>query len=189
MDPKNFKNTTAGHCIKTPQDYWAFIPAPLPPPIEISFDIINLLSEATRQLGELSGTGKLMPNPYLLISPYVRREAVASSHIEGTLTSLSDLFFFEAGDTDKQRYSDSAEVINYVKAMEYGLKRLAKLPVSIRLIREIHKILTEGVRGSISTPGEIRKSQNWIGPPGCTLNNAEFVPPPVEEMKNSLSAW
>jgi len=189
MNPKDFKQSSAGKCFKTPQRYWAFTPAALPPPIDFTVDLIHQLSEANRLLGELSGTGKLLPNPYLLISPYIRREAVSSSRIEGTLTSLSDLFFFESAESEKPRVPDVIEVRNYVKAMEYGLQRLAKLPVSTRLVREIHKVLMENVRGGNATPGELRKSQNWIGPPGCILNNATYVPPPVNEMKKSLSDW
>ena len=189
MDPKDFKQSSAGTCIKTPQGYWAFTPAALPPPIDFTDDLIHQLSEANRLLGELSGTGKLLPNPYLLISPYIRREAVSSSRIEGTLTSLNDLFFFESAESEKPRVPDVIEVRNYVKAMEYGIQRLEKLPISIRLVREIQKVLMEGVRGGQATPEELRKSQNWIGPPGCTLNDATYVPPPADEMKKSLSDW
>ena len=189
MNPKDFKQSSAGKCIKTPQGYWAFTPAVLPTHINFTVELIHQLSEANRLLGELSGTGKLLPNPYLLISPYIRREAVSSSRIEGTLASLSDLFFFESAESEKPRVPDVIEVRNYVKAMEYGLQRLEKLPISTRLIRQIHKVLMKGVRGSYSTPGEFRKSQNWIGPPGCTLNDATYVPPPVDDMKKSLSDW
>jgi len=189
LDPKDFKDSSAGKCIKTPRGYWAFIPNPLPPPIDYDRNLVRLLSDADRLLGELSGTGRLLPNPYLLIAPYIRREAVSSSRIEGTQASLSDLFFFEATKTDKPRVPDVREVQNYVRAMEYGIKRLKDLPVSIRLIREIHQILMEGVRGKHATPGELRRTQNWIGPPGCSLNEAAFIPPPVEEMNKALSDW
>jgi Fic family protein len=120
----------------------------------------------------------------LLIYPFVRKEAVLSSRIEGTQSSLSDLLLFEATKAEKQR--DVKEVQNYVHAIEYGLKRLEELPLSLRLIRELHAILMEGVRGEQATPGEFRQSQNWIGPPGCTLDDATFMPPPVAEMKESL---
>jgi len=189
LNPKDFKNSTAGKCIKTLRGYWVFIPHPLPPPINYDNNLIRLLSEADRLLGELSGTGRLLPNPYLLIAPYIRREAVSSSRIEGTQASLSDLFFFEADEKEEPKVPDVKEVRNYVRAMEYGIGRLRELPVSIRLIREIHKILMEGVRGEHATPGEIRRSQNWVGPPGCSLNDATYVPPPVEEMKGALSDW
>lgn len=186
MNPKDFKSD-AGSCLKTPQEYWAFFPTPLPPRLQYQPSLINLLSEADRLLGEISGTGRILPNPYLLISPYIRREAVFSSKIEGTQASLSDLFFFESTENEEAGAPDVKEVQNYVRAMEYGIKRLKDLPISVRLITEIHKILMAGVRGNYAEPGSLRRSQNWIGPPGCTLNEATFVPPPVEEMKKALS--
>ncbi|MCJ7507128.1 MAG: Fic family protein [candidate division Zixibacteria bacterium] len=189
MNPKEFENSPSGRCVKCPSGYWAFLPNPLPPHIDFDKKLIQLLSDADRLLGELSGTGRLLLNPYFLIGPYVRREAVASSRIEGTQASLSDLFFFEAGDTEKPKAPDVREVRNYVWAMEFGIKRLEELPVSVRLICEIHKILMEDVRGENKTPGELRRKQNWIGPSGCLLNDATFVPPPVEEMKQALSDW
>jgi Fic family protein len=188
LNPKDFENSTTGKC-KNIRGYWAFVPNPLPPEINYDRELIRLLSEADRLLGELSGTGSLLRNPYLLIAPYIRREAVASSRIEGTQASLSDLFFFEAAESEEQKVPDVLEVRNYVKAMEYGLKRLKDLPISGRLIREIHGVLMEGVRGDNLTPGEFRRSQNWIGPPGCLLNEATYVPPPVEEMHQALSDW
>lgn len=189
MNPDSYKNSSAGKCIKTLRDYWAFIPNPLPPEINYDKELILTLSEADRLLGELSGTGRLLPNPYLLINPYIRREAVSSSRIEGTQASLTDLFFFEASESEEQKIPDVREVHNYVKAMEYGIERLKDLPVSIRLIREIHGVLLEGARGERATPGEFRRSQNWIGPPGCSLNDATYIPPPVEEMNQALRDW
>ena len=189
MNPKDFENSSAGLCIKTLKDYWAFIPHPLPPDINYDKPLIRLLSEADRLLGELSGTGRLLANPYLLIAPYIRREAVSSSRIEGTQASLNDLFYFEATESEKQNTPDVREVKNYVRAMEYGVDRLEKLPISIRLICEIHRVLMEDVRGHRATPGEIRRSQNWVGPPGCSLQEATYMPPPVEEMKNTLGEW
>lgn len=162
------------------------MPNPLPPPLELTWDLVLENSQADRALSELAGVARTLPNPHLLISPFIRREAVLSSRIEGTQASLSDLLFFEASG-EKELYSpDVVEVSNYVKALEYGLKRLEKLPVSLRLTREIHAQLLEGVRGEHLTPGEFRRSQNWIGPPGCTLMEATFVPPPEEEMKEAL---
>ena len=124
MNPDDFKNSAAGKCIKTLGGYWAFIPNPLPPRIEYDQELINLLSDADRLLGELSGTGRLLPNPYLLIAPYVRRETVSSSRIEGTQASLNDLFFFEAEEQQLPKVPDVREVRNYVRAMEYGIKKL-----------------------------------------------------------------
>ncbi len=189
MNHKDFKYSSAGKCLKTLRGYWAFVPNALPPRINYDKDLIYLLSDADRLLGELSGTGRLLPNPYLLIAPYIRREAVSSSRIEGTQASLSDLFFFEAAEFEEPKVPDVIEVRNYVRAMECGIDRLEKLPVSTRLICEIHKVLMEGVRGEHATPGEIRRSQNWIGPAGCSLNESTYVPPPVEEMKQALSDW
>jgi Fic family protein len=189
LDPNDFENSPSGKCLKQFTGYWAFIPNPLPPRIVYDRDLSRLLSDADRSLGELSGTGSLLANPYLLISPYVRREAVSSSRIEGTQASLGDLFLFEAAESEKPRVSDVREVRNYVQAIEYGIRRVEELPISTRLIREIHEILMQGVRGEHLTPGELRRSQNWIGSPGCSLNDATFVPPPVEEMGKALSEW
>lgn len=190
MDINRFKHSSAGKVVKTDKDYWAFVPNPLPPQLKYGKEIVNLLSEADRQLGNLSGVGALLPNPDLLIIPYSKKEAVLSSKIEGTQTSLSDLFYFEAVNEEKRqkegKKTDLLEVINYVKALNYGLKRLEELPLCLRLIREIHKELMKGVRGEHLTPGEFRRSQNWIGPPGCTLNDAKYVPPPMTEMNESL---
>ncbi len=189
MKPDQFKGSTAGNCILTDRDYWAFIPNPLPPPIEIDWRLADVLSEADRALSELSGVGRLLPNPYLLINPYVRKEAVLSSRIEGTQASLSDLFYFEAEEPESPSVPDVREVHNYVLAMNHGLERLKTLPISNRLVREIHAVLMEGVRGGAATPGEFRRSQNWIGPPGCTLKEATFVPPPPTEMNQALTEW
>ena len=137
-------------------------------------------------MSELAGAARTLPNPHLLIGPFIRREAVLSGRIEGTQASLSDLFFFEASGAADPAVPDVREVSNYVKALEHGLARLDALPISLRLIREIHAKLMEGVRGEHLTPGEFRRSQNWIGAPGCTLMEAIFVPPPEEEMMECL---
>lgn len=191
MEIEKFQNSPTGRILKTDRDYYAFIPNPLPPQISYTKELVNLLSEATLQLGNLNGVGTMLPNPNLLIIPYVRREAVLSSRIEGTQTSLSELFYFEAQRKEEQKKeaqkSDVLEVLNYVKAMDYGIKRLKELPLSLRLIREIHAILMKDVRGKHLTPGEFRRSQNWIGPAGCTLNEATFVPPPLNEMNQVLT--
>jgi Fic family protein len=130
-----------------------------------------------------------MLNPNLLVRPLIRREAVLSSRIEGTRASLEDVLAYETKQMALfERDADVGEVYNYVRALEYGLKRLSRLPISLRLIREIHARLMEGVRGEKLTPGEFRRSQNWIGPPGSTLETATYVPPPVDEMTPALSA-
>jgi Fic family protein len=189
MDPAEFRNTQSGKVIKTTQGYWAFVPNPLPPPIEYDPETVRLLSDADRGLGNLAGVGQLLRNPHLLIAPYIRREAVLSSRIEGALTSLSDLLYFEAAEEEPPRAPDVQEVRNYVRAMEYGIERLEKLPLSLRLVREIHERLMQGVRGQHAKPGEFRERQNWIGPPGCRLTEATFVPPPVPEMTEALGEW
>ena len=189
MNPKDFENSTAGKCINTLKGYWAFVPNPLPPEIIYDRELIRLHSDADRLLGELSGTGRLLRNPYLLIAPYIRREAVSSSRIEGIQASLSDLFFFEAAESEEPKVHDVREVRNYVLAMESGFERLKDLPISNMLIREIHRVLMKRVRGEHLTPGEFRQSQNWIGPLGCLLNEATYVPPPVDKMNQTLSEW
>ncbi len=186
MQPENFSTRKSGRLVKAPQGYWAFLPGNLPPELDISWELAAQLSEADRALSELAGIARNLPNPHLLIGPFLRREAVLSSRIEGTQASLSDLFFFEASGVSDAHTPDVREVANYVKALEYGLARLQDLPLSLRLLREMHERLMEGVRGEHLTPGEFRRSQNWIGPPGCTLNEAAFVPPPVPEMKEAL---
>jgi Fic family protein len=186
MHPADFGEQAPGRLIRTPQSYWAFVPYPLPPAINLTWDLVGQISEADRAVSELAGLARTLPNPHLLIGPFIRREAVLSSRIEGTRASLSDLFFFEASEVADPQPSDVREVLNYVRALEYGLDRLEDLPVSLRLIREIHERLMHGVRGEHLTPGEFRRSQNWIGPPGCMLMDAVFVPPPVEEMKEAL---
>ena len=184
METSLFQNSPSGKLIRAVGGYWAFIPHPLPPKLEWDNSLVSLISKADLALGTLSGLGENLPNPHLLIYPFIRREAVLSSRIEGTQSSLSDLLLFEATKLEKQR--DVKEVQNYVHAIEYGLKRLEELPLSLRLFRELHNILMEGVRGERATPGEFRQSQNWIGPPGCTLNEATFVPPPTPEMLDAL---
>ncbi|MPZ93273.1 MAG: Fic family protein, partial [Actinobacteria bacterium] len=130
-----------------------------------------------------------LPNPDLFVFMYVRREATLSSQIEGMQASLMDLLEYEAEAAQPERPLDVEEIANYVAAMNLGLRRLEELPVSLRLVREIHGRLLRDVRGSERTPGDFRRSQNWIGPPGSTLANATFVPPPVEEMRGSLGQW
>ena len=168
--------------------YRAFIPAPLPPdpPVQMTDGLQALLSRADRALGRLDGSIQTLPDPDLFVFMYVRREAVLSSQIEGTQSSLHDVLSAEANIFAPERPSDVREVINYVKAMNYGLERLHTLPLSIRLIREIHARLMQGVRGGTLQPGELRRSQNWIGPAGCTLNEAAYVPPPPHEAPNAL---
>lgn len=177
-----------GKKIKCPEGYQAYIPNPLPPPIEWNERFARHLSDADRLIGQLAMMGAALPNPHLLIRPFVRREAVMSSRIEGTQTSLAELFADEAGAETKQDRSDLKEVENYAKALEYGIKRLKTLPISLRLVCEIHEHLMKGIRGNMATPGKFRRSQNWIGVAGCTLQNATFVPPPPNLLMDCLGA-
>lgn len=178
----------AGRYVRQSTGYRAFLPAPLPPapPVAMDGELHALLSQADRALGRLDGSVLTLPNPDLFVFMYVRKEAVLSSQIEGTQSSLQDLLAAEADLFDENMPRDVDEVVNYVRAMKHGLARLAELPVSVRLIREIHSELMQGVRGGRLQPGELRHSQNWIGPPGCTLNTASFVPPPHEEVPQAL---
>ena len=165
---------------RQPSGYRAFMPAPLPPlpPLRLEGELQVLLSRADRALGRLDGSVQTLPNPDLFVLMYVRKEAVLSSQIEGTQSSLQDVLAAEAQVLAADRPRDVDEVVNYVGAMNYGLARLAELPVSVRLIREIHQRRLQGVRGSRLTPGELRLTQNWIGASGCTLAEATFVLPP-----------
>ena len=178
-------STKAGKYITQAAGYKAFIPAPLPPDPPIAWDdeLQNILSKADMALGRLDGIATILPNPDLFVAMYVRKEAVLSSQIEGTRATLLDIFDYE---TTGEMVKDVDEIVNYVRAMNRGLERLARLPLSLRLIREIHEELLKGVRGEHRTPGEFRTSQNWIGPPGSTISNAAFIPPPPHEMQVAL---
>lgn len=178
----------AGTYQQQPNGYKAFMPAPLPPnpPLVVDDELQTLLSQADRALGRLDGSIQTLPDPDLFVLMYVRKEAVLSSQIEGTQSSLNDLLRAEAQIFDPDRPVDVKEVSNYVAALNYGLSRLSDLPVSTRLIREIHERLLKGVRGANLQPGELRKSQNWIGPAGSTINTATFVPPPPHEVPGQL---
>jgi len=177
----------SGTYVRQAANYRAFIPKPLPPkpPVKIEGALQNLLSRADIALARLDGLAEMLPKVDLFIAMYVRKEALLSSQIEGTHASLDDLFAFERGEK-LGNLNDVTEVVNYVKAMNYGIERLQSLPMSLRLIKEIHAILLEGVRGSERLPGEFKRSQNWIGPPGCTLNEATFVPPPPHEALEAM---
>jgi Fic family protein len=172
-----------------PEGYSAFFPAPLPPSLPWTPGLLRALSEADRTLGRLAGEGGRLPNPHLLIRPFVRREAVLSSRIEGTQATLGELLAAEAGAAIERSPADLREVANYVVALEFGVKRLRELPLSLRLVRELHARLMAGVRGDYAAPGAFRRTQNWIGPPGCSLANATYVPPPPHGMMEALGAW
>ncbi len=177
----------SGVYVKQPTGYRAFMPTPLPPKpaVKTEGDLQNLLSRADMALARLDGVAQILPNVDLFIAMYVKKEALLSSQIEGTQASLDDLFTYESGDK-LENLNDVTEVVNYIKAMNYGIERLQNLPMSLRLIKEIHAILLEGVRGSERLPGEFKRSQNWIGPPGCTLNEASYIPPPPHETLEAM---
>jgi Fic family protein len=189
MDTKRFTRASNGRVVRTLDGAPAFAPGPLPPPVAVNWPTAKLIAEAERATGNLAGIGRLLPDPHILIQPLARREAVLSSRIEGTEASFSDLAVFEAAGRPDSDASDVREVSNYVRALEYGLKRLDKLPISQRFLREVHEILMTGVRGSTKMPGDFRAVQNWIGTPGATLASATYVPPPVAEMHAALDAF
>lgn len=189
MKSEEFTRQATGKLVPTIHGAMAFVPNSLPPKIDIGH-LIKKLAQAERAMGELSGLGRALPNPYLLTRPFMRREAVSSSRIEGTVTTLSQLFLFELGEETHKAHtrSDAREVFNYVEALENALQRLKELPVSIRLIKDCHKILMQGVsphRGANVIPGELKRDQNWIG--ARLIENARFVPPPPKESEQALS--
>ena len=190
MENHNAIPNRSGQYVRQLQGYRAFLPAPLPPapPVQMDGELPALLSQADRALGRLDGSIQTLPNPELFVLMYVRKEAVLSSLIEGTQSSLQDVLEAEARVLAPKRRESAGEVVNYIRAMYAGLARLDELPVSVRLIREIHRELLRGVRGSHPslTPGELRRSQNWIGPSGCTINEAVFVPPPPDLAPDAL---
>jgi len=185
---KNVEPSRAGKYVTQTGGYQAFMPAALPPnpPVDISGELQRRLSDADRALGRLDGSIHTLPNPELFVYMYVRKEAVLSSQIEGTQSSLQDLLAAEADVASGDIPGDVDDVVNYVQAMNHGLARLDALPVSVRLLREIHAKLLHRVRGSRLTPGEVRRTQTWIGPAGSTLANATFVPPPPDEVPAAL---
>lgn len=180
-------DSPSGKIVKSLNGCKAFIPNPLPPKIDWTNALVNSLSRADYLLGKLAREGSQLPNPHLLIRPFITREAVLSSKIEGTRTTLGEILAADGGAHFKQNPDDLQEVQNYIKALDYGLHRLSEIPLSLRLIKELHRDLMQGVRGSHATPGSFRYSQNWIGSPGCTLFTAKFVPVPPEQLNDSLT--
>jgi Fic family protein len=198
MEPAQFSDSAPGRLVRSRHEgieHWAFVPNPLPPALEVDPALAGAVAGAHGALGELKGLGRMLLNPHLLIRPFVRREAVLSSRIEGTQASLGDVYVYEAGQlalpgiSTGAPASDIQEVINYVHALDYGLQRVETLPVSRRFISELHRLLLTGVRGERARPGEFRHRQNWIGPPECSVDQATYVPPPVPEMDAALDAF
>ena len=186
MQPDDLTEDASGGLRSVGERAWAFVPAPLPPPGYLTPRVASILAEAERALGALGGLGRNMANPHLLIRPFLRREAVLSSRIEGTRSEDQDLLLFEIEPTTPPE-ADVEEVANYVKAMEHGLRRAPDLPISKRLIRELHERLMSGVRGEDRAPGEFRRVNVWLG--GTSLEDARYVPPPPGELLPALEAW
>jgi Fic family protein len=169
--------------------YSAFVPPPLPPDLQWTPRLVRALSDADRTIGKLAGEGGRLPNPHMLMRPFLQREAVLSSKIEGTQATLGELLAVEAGAAVERSPDDLREVANYVAALEHGIARLKELPLCVRLIRELHRELMTGVRGQNAAPGDFRTIQNWIGKPGSTLATATYIPPPPGEIAACLAAW
>lgn len=188
--PPASASSRAGRWQPQPEGYSAFVPRPLPPepPLEFRAALRTRLSEADQALGRLDGSIETLPDPDLFLMTYIRQEAVLSSQIEGTQSSLEDLLAAEARVFTPDRPDDTHEVLNYVAAMAHGLDRIRHQPVSIALIREMHARLLEGTRGAERTPGELRPTQVWIGAPGSRIEEAVFVPPPPSEVPPALEA-
>jgi Fic family protein len=190
MDRDSFVNKYPGKLVLAETDAWAFVPDPLPPTIQIDWELATLIADATGKVAELAGIARTLPNPHLLIRPFIRREAVLSSRIEGTQASLSDLLAFEGVEQSTEARSDDIqEVFNYVDAMEYGLSTLASTPVCLRTIKEMHSILMKGTRGDGLRAGDFRTVQNYIGKPGCNIKTARYVPPPITDMMPLLNQF
>ncbi|HEY3819806.1 MAG TPA: Fic family protein [Polyangiaceae bacterium] len=183
--------TRAGHFLEqnagSTGSYHAFVPSPLPPspPLELDIALRDAEAQANLAVGRLDGASRLLPDLNLFLYMYIRKEAVLSSQIEGTQSSLSDLLLFENAGAPAVPLDDVTEVSRYVRALDHGVRRLAELPVSMRLLREMHRELVTGARGGDKTPGDIRTSQNWIG--GTRPGNAHFVPPPPHLLGELLS--
>lgn len=190
MRPEDFSPQAPGRLVDIGGAY-AFVPEPLPPSLPWTPRLVGLLDRARGSLGELAGLLRTLPNPYLFIQPFVHKEAVLSSRIEGTQAGLVEVYALEAqaplfplGETRE----DAKEVLNYIRALEQGRELLRELPLSLRVLREMHAVLLQGVRGQSRAPGEFRRGQNWIGPPGSSLAEARYVPPPPQAMREALDA-
>lgn len=189
MSTLELKESPCGRLVPTIEGQLAFVPDPLPRLVNLSPSLIYLLDRASRAVATLAGVGSTLPNPHLLIAPFLRREAVLSSRIEGTQASISDVFLYEASEARRDRRGDAQEVVNYIHALELGLGMLDKLPVSVRLINQIHATLLEGVRGKEKRPGQLRDSQVWIGPEGTPIEESRFIPAPPSAIRDLLTDW
>ena len=188
MSMDQLKNSPCGRLVPTVRGQSAFVPNPLPRHIQPSMPLMHSLDEASSAVATLAGVGETIPNPHLLIHPFMRREAVLSSRIEGTQASISDLFQYEASGSRRPR-GDVEEVANYVEALDHGLNLLAELPISVRLINQVHSVLMRGVRGGEKRAGELRDGQVWIGSAGAPIEEARYVPPPADLVRDLLFDW
>jgi Fic family protein len=190
MKSSDFTEHRFGHLVATIAGQMAFVPDNLPPRVQWTPELVTVLSDANQAIGQLQGVGFQLPNPSLLITPFIRREAEMSSRIEGTQASIEQLYLFEVEERRiESKVPDVREVYNYTRALEYGLKRSQELPVCLRMICELHEILLKDVRGQQRAPGQFRKVQNWIGTQRCPIEQARYVPPPLEQMTAALDAF
>jgi Fic family protein len=189
VDPDRYASTPFGQPRRTAGrvGYVAYFPGPIPRSLDLPGRSVRLLGEAEAALGRLDGLGRLLPNPYLLTRPYLLREAIASTRIEGTQASMADVYEVDAAGGAPN--PDVEEVVGYVDAMQWGVNQLDSMPLSTRLLREMHRRLMAGVRGRDHAPGELRRTQNWIGAPGSTIETARFVPAPPEQLAALLTDW
>ena len=186
---QRLNESPCGRLVPTIERQMAFVPASLPRELRLSPELVLLLDGASRAVSTLAGVGETVPNPHLLARPFARREAVLSSRIEGTVASLSDVFKYEAVSKRRASDGDTAEVFNYVRALEYGIQRLDNLPISFRLVNELHEILMAGVRGENRSPGRFREEQVWIGAPESRIQEARFIPPPPMYLRDLFYNW
>lgn len=193
MEATDFSVDSPGRLVTTREGAVAFVPDPMRMSLELDAPTQRLLSEADYALGRLAGAAGRVVNPYLIGQPLLRREAILSSRIEGTLTTPEQLVLLELGIApqvpDSREAADTREVLNYVQAMELGLRRLGEIPLSLRLVRELHAMLLDGVRGQRDRPGHFRDIQNYISSAGTSILQARYVPPPVPEMREALDRW
>lgn len=189
MNPERYQDTAFGRVRRTigPHGYFAYFPARIPRDLELTGTSVTLLTDAEAALGRLAGAGRLLPNPHFVVRPFLLREAVSSTRIEGTQADVRDVLEFEASELEPN--ADVEEVVNYLRAMDAGLELVNRVPLGVRVIQAMHGVLLDGVRGRERRPGEVRKSQNWIGAHGATPDTAMFVPPPAEELGDLIADW
>ena len=190
MWTSDISQNSFGELVSTIDSQMAFVPNSLPPRLDWTAELVDVLSDANLAIGQLRGAALNLTNPNLLITPFIRREAEMSSRIEGTQAQVQDIYLFEMHEPATQpAVPDVREVANYVRALEYGLKRCTELPICLRMIRELHQTLLEGVRGKSERLGDFRTSQNWIGARDCPIEQASYIPPPPQQMRICLNVF